>query len=425
MYFKEYNLYINDENKVLFDLNNCDIYELNEEFYTNFKRVYKGGLIEDFPEIEQFINDKIQIKSSFEKYNENLNTIKINVSHGCNLRCSYCYAGNGDYGDKGLCMNRDIAQRISYLIDNYALNVNKLTFFGGEPTLNLKIIKYFCEKYPDFTFFIQTNGTTLMNPNFMDLVNNYNFKITLSIDGPQEVHDKQRIDAKGNPTYERIRHNVKNISPIKIDSIQATYTPNSEQLYSKKEIAQLIYNDFGVTNIAVNDVWDGSPLKYEIDVDKIEEQFNDFLNPNPYYMRTRVADILSIFFSKDVDWYHFCDASLSLVSIDPNGDIWPCHLFVKTSEKIANINDDFDYVWKKISAYPELFHQDTKDNDICSNCIARFRCRSCKRTEETPYKKERCELMRFETVKVLDLIAENNDKIDKIVTRLDKVINII
>lgn len=431
MYLKEQNLYINDEKKILFDLLSMDIYELDNQFYIDFKKLYEGESLSLFPKIEQFMSNRNRIKSSFNKLESNIENIKLNVSHGCNLRCSYCYAGKGDYGDNGVFMKISIAQRVSELIDNYAQNVKSITFFGGEPTLNPDVIEYFCEKYPHFTFMMQTNGTNLLNPRIVDLILKYNFKITVSIDGPKEIHDSNRQDVRGNPTYDLIKENVKRImdtDPNKIVSVQATYTTNSRKRYSKKEVAQSIFNDFGVPNIAVNNVWEkGDSLPdYKFDLAVVEEQFSDFLKSQPFYVRTSVADILSMFFSKDVDWHHYCEAGLALVSIDPNGDIWPCHLFVKTSEKIANVKEDeLASVWNKISNYPEIFHTFNKDNSTCNSCIARFRCRMCKRIDQNPYQEERCSSKRLETIRVLDLIAEHHDRIDEIVSKLDKVQNVV
>ncbi|MCM3478654.1 radical SAM/SPASM domain-containing protein [Caldibacillus thermoamylovorans] len=430
MYFPEFDIYINEKNRILFDIQSQDVYQLDEEYYSNFKRVYEGNPVASFPEIEDFINSRSRTQSTYKKFESNLSTLKLNVSHGCNLRCSYCYAGNGDYGDNGLYMKEDVAQQVSKLIDNYAHSVNSITFFGGEPTLNPKIIKYFCEKYPDFTFMMQTNGTQLLKPRIVELILKYNFKITLSIDGPREIHDINRRDAKRNPTYDLIRKNVEKImkeDPSKFVSVQATYTSLSKEKYTKREIAQSIYNDFGIKNIRVHDVWDDSPALYKFNLEKVEKQFLEFLNlEEPFFMRSKVADVLSMFFSKDVDWFHFCDAGLGLVSIDPKGDIWPCHLFVKTSEKIGNIKEDkLGSVWDKILKYPAKFHTFNKDNDICSSCIARFRCRMCKRVDVTPFNEERCSSQRLETMKVLDLVADYIDHMDDIVDKLDKVQNVI
>lgn len=33
------------------------------------------------------------------EFNQGVSSVFLNVAHGCNLRCSYCYADSGSYGD--------------------------------------------------------------------------------------------------------------------------------------------------------------------------------------------------------------------------------------------------------------------------------------------------------------------------------------
>jgi len=54
---------------------------------------------------------KAELSKKKENVSEQPNSIevKVNVSHICNLRCLYCYALDGSYGQKGL-MDREIAE---------------------------------------------------------------------------------------------------------------------------------------------------------------------------------------------------------------------------------------------------------------------------------------------------------------------------
>src|SRR4030065_1394147 len=79
----------------------------------------------------------------------------------CNLKCTYCSLGVGDMvGSQG---------KVSYTTDALDAFIAKhlagheiyVTFYGGEPTLNLKFIQEDMERYPTFRFQLQTNGTLL------------------------------------------------------------------------------------------------------------------------------------------------------------------------------------------------------------------------------------------------------------------------
>lgn len=99
-----------------------------------------------------------------------LKHVTLHVVNKCNLRCAYCYAGDGNYGyyDEPF-MSKEVARRaIRFLIENAGENKDlAITFFGGEPLLNRRLIKFvvnLCKKYEKsenkrFSFSITTNGT--------------------------------------------------------------------------------------------------------------------------------------------------------------------------------------------------------------------------------------------------------------------------
>lgn len=94
MYLPERNLYINDKNNVMVDLNSYRIFYLTENIIRTLKN-YTTDFIsynEDEKSVIEEI-DKIQILSTTEIIEKNYyDTIKIHVSNTCNLRCKYCYA---------------------------------------------------------------------------------------------------------------------------------------------------------------------------------------------------------------------------------------------------------------------------------------------------------------------------------------------
>ena len=72
-----------------------------------------------------------------------------------------------------------------------------LAFYGGEPLLNLMLIKqsveYIKEKAfgKNIKFAITTNGT-LLTHEIVDFLVENNFQLAISLDGPESVHDQHR-----------------------------------------------------------------------------------------------------------------------------------------------------------------------------------------------------------------------------------------
>jgi len=147
--------------------------------------------------------------------NHELKHLMLKVTEGCNLRCKYCIYG-GDYLGRpkhsNLMMQLELAQKsIDYFLehsDQYKGTL-ALGFYGGEPLLNFNIIqnaiRYFKENVGnnDYVFTLTTNGT-LLNNNIIDFLVENKIHISISIDGPQTVHDKHRLDIKGNGTFNKV-----------------------------------------------------------------------------------------------------------------------------------------------------------------------------------------------------------------------------
>ncbi|SPU38208.1 radical SAM protein [Lysinibacillus capsici] len=109
-------------------------------------------------------------------------SLTLLIVQECNLGCTYCYAEDGEYLDKGK-MNNDIAKAsIDFLLENSGDRKDiYVVFFGGEPLLNFDLIqstvKYAKEKEKEFgktiRYSITTNGTLITNKirNFLKKMN--------------------------------------------------------------------------------------------------------------------------------------------------------------------------------------------------------------------------------------------------------------
>ncbi len=143
----------------------------------------------------------------------------LNVSEACNFRCAYCVFGEADptrRSHTGRMMNWDTAKAA---IDEFLLNSKKadhraVTFYGGEPLLNLELLRR-CVAYirqdpqnEDVYFGLTTNGSLLTNEVGKFLAS-ANVGITVSLDGPQHVHDKYRRGQGGNGTWHMVVNGVR------------------------------------------------------------------------------------------------------------------------------------------------------------------------------------------------------------------------
>lgn len=136
------------------------------------------------------------------------------VAHDCNLNCTYCYNHRGQDIHPGLMMKPEVAEaafRRFFITPGMRYAV---AFYGGEPLLNFRAIKAIVaigrqlevERGIHIAFSITTNGT-LLNREIQAFLHEHFFSVTVSVDGPQEIHDLHRVGAKGG-SYARVMTNV-------------------------------------------------------------------------------------------------------------------------------------------------------------------------------------------------------------------------
>ncbi|WP_302626837.1 radical SAM protein [uncultured Eubacterium sp.] len=131
----------------------------------------------------------------------------------CNFRCKYCYESFGR-GKMAKETQDAIIKYISRNISRYSgLDIS---WFGGEPLLAKDVIEYMSEKIDAickkakkmYTTTITTNAYCLDFETFR-MLQKYNLvAVQVTLDGIKETHDKQRVFANGEPTYDVIINNL-------------------------------------------------------------------------------------------------------------------------------------------------------------------------------------------------------------------------
>ena len=139
-----------------------------------------------------------------------LSTIVLNVNTGCNLGCRYCYKEDLAVPAKGQRMSPEVAKRSIELLLRQAEGRERVgvVFFGGEPLTNMPLIREvvaYCERRVsetgiDVDFSLTTNAT-LLNRELIEWFDAHRFGISISIDGPRAIHDRNRRTVGGGATY--------------------------------------------------------------------------------------------------------------------------------------------------------------------------------------------------------------------------------
>ena len=169
---------------------------------------------------ESSLKEIIHPATPFMKYNLNGHMVQLTlqVTCQCNLRCSYCaYSGNykNQRTHSSKTMSLEVMKKsVDFLMaHSHGVGEVVLGFYGGEPLLEFEKIKdcveYVKNTYPgkSVKYSMTTNGT-IFNDVILGFLEENNFNMPISFDGPRHLHDKNRVYEDGSGSFNDIMHNV-------------------------------------------------------------------------------------------------------------------------------------------------------------------------------------------------------------------------
>ena len=160
--------------------------------------------------------------------------ITLQLTQNCNFRCKYCiYSEEHNVRQRSHStehMSWEVAKKAvdflwSHSVDSKSANIG---FYGGEPLLEFPLIQRvveYCEELflgKELTFSITTNGT-LLSDEMIHYFRAHDVALMISLDGPKEINDQNRIFADGRGTYDVVMKRIarlREIAPEYADKLQ-------------------------------------------------------------------------------------------------------------------------------------------------------------------------------------------------------------
>ncbi|MEG0693034.1 MAG: thioether cross-link-forming SCIFF peptide maturase, partial [Oscillospiraceae bacterium] len=308
----------------------------------------------------------------------------LHVAHDCNLRCKYCFASTGDFGVGRKLLDEATGKKaIDFLLEhsNGRRNI-ELDFFGGEPLMNMPVVKAVVkyarskekEYNKNFRFTITTNGVLLDDEN-IDFINKEMSNVVLSIDGRKEVNDNMRPAINGKGSYDIIMPKFKDL--VEKRGKDQYYVRGT---FTKHNLDVINLNQEGFDQISVEPVVADKNAAYAITETDLPRVFEEYENLAKHIIETKQNGTGFNFFHFMLDLdqgpcaikrLRGCGCGNEYVAVTPDGDIYPCHQFV-------GMND-----WKMGSVYDGSLNLDMKNDfakanvyskEECSKCWAKFYC---------------------------------------------------
>lgn len=327
----------------------------------------------------------------------------------CNYNCIYCQAVPRPMNARGYDMDIPTARKVVDTIFESPSSVITIEFQGGEPLANWKavkfIVKYAREKNKEIKKRLRISMVTnlsLMTEERLKFLQEKRVAICTSLDGPEEVHNKNRPWQEGN-SYKIAAYWIKKIreyekkqekkgkQPYKLNAL---VTISSFSLKYPKEIVDE-YLKWGFRGIHLRPVsYLGLSGERRNEIGYSLKEFMDFwkkgvehtieVNLKGKFIYERgllvMLDKINTRFNNFLDLRSPCGAGIGQVSYRYDGKVFPC-------DEARMIEDDTFCIgrvgknnFKEIVSHPtvkSLITASLLDNLACDLCVYKPYCGVC------------------------------------------------
>jgi uncharacterized protein len=303
----------------------------------------------------------------------------------CSMRCTYCYASAGETNNE--LKKEYIDAAITEIISN-ALSTGKksitVNYHGGgdigvvwdlvEETTSY-ILKKTNENGIEAKISAGLNG--ILSDYQRDwVVNNLN-SATISIDGYEEIQNRQRPLKNGRPSFAIVHDTLKYFDHHGFNyAIRSTAT--SESIRELEKIIAFFCNNYKVKKIKVEPVFiQGRALKNGVMMPS-ESEFVKFFLKAQKVAESHKRSLLYSGARFDVVSNKFCMAAGSSFGVTPDGFITSCYEVLNKSDPAS---DTFFYgkiADNQVKIFPEKLEKlaslTVENKEKCQKCFARFHC---------------------------------------------------
>lgn len=317
-----------------------------------------------------------------------LHALSLAIAQKCNLGCTYCYAQQGEFGGAAKNMTRETADRAVDLLVSGAepgARLN-LAFLGGEPLVNRPVLQAVTcraaelarQRGVTMTFSITTNGT-LINGTDAAFFEEFGFAVTVSLDGPAEVHDQLRPYKGGSGSFERVMTNVRPLLALQRRmqvTARVTVTPKNLRLRGTLDA----FLAEGFHSVGFSPLLRSPSGSDELEGEDLEVMLGEMIDCGREFERRELAGERYAFanmvnamkeIGRGTHRPYPCGAGAGYLGVSADGDFAACHRFVGDDEgAMGNLQDGVDRTRRATWLAERHVHR----QEPCSGCWARYLC---------------------------------------------------
>jgi len=365
---------------------------LTEEEFHSYQKNRLGLLPNENLYLRQLnqTKDGRRVILSFPKPANYPSVVVMNVTMRCNLCCKYCFAECCP--ERGSDMSEEVVKAtVDQMLRMPETKKITFEFQGGEPLLNTGAIES-CVKYANreapklgkvVAYRVESNGT-LINKQVITMLKKHNIKIGISLDGPERLTNKARVHPDGSGAFKDIWKGIELLRKNGVPVDGSVCTIGKHNVKFPEEIVNFFHNaDIGFKPRPVNIL--GRELKYNL-APKPGDWYNCFVKMYRRSKELGATNFSTHIFEENVytpvrDYIclrYPCGAAREIISVNPNGDVFPCDGFKGIQEfKMGNILEEPVVTMLQKPWVRKLRNRTWADIPKCRSCLFRGMCCSC------------------------------------------------
>jgi radical SAM protein with 4Fe4S-binding SPASM domain len=310
--------------------------------------------------------------------------LQWHITERCNLRCAHCYQES--YSGKELAFGNllRILEQYKDLLQLWRARRQgqpvrgHITVTGGEPFVRtdfFDLLKTFHDNRQYFTFAVLTNGSYVNAESARRLSDLEPSFVQVSIEGTRQTHDT--IRGRGN--YERTVAAVKHLTKANIRTF-ISFTAHRDNFREFSDVARL-----GM-KLGVARVWSdrlipsgsGSALAGKMLTPEQTLEFFEIMRAaqteanESWFNKTEIAMHRALQFLVGGGKPYHCTAGDSLITVQPNGDLYPCRRMPIIAGNLTKQSLTELYYESEIL---RTLRDRTKLSDRCQSCLYATFCR--------------------------------------------------
>ena len=318
----------------------------------------------------------------------------------CNLDCEYCFFLSKEAlypGDRFRMADDLLEIYVRQLLESHASAPEvTVAWQGGEPTLMgvdffrraVELTDRYRQPGQRVQHTVQTNGT-LLTDEWCELLARHGFLVGISIDGPPELHDRYRVDKRGNPSSAKV---LRGLELLKFHNVEFNIlcTVNAANQDHPLGVYRYLRDDLGARFVQFIPIVERDNETGFQEGDQVTDRSVDperwgrfLVSVFDEWLRHDVGTVfVSHFDAALASWLGvspalciFAETCGNAVALEHNGDLYSCDHFVEPGYLLGNI---FETHMVELLASPvqRAFGEAKRDNlpRYCVECSVRFAC---------------------------------------------------